>query len=253
MCLIQNRRSLQGQLQKPKNMADIGLLSTVMWTLMCGRFTLAERLERLRERFGIIEVSFDYEPSYNIAPSQTITAVVHTSRGNIMIPVRWGFQLGDILAINARDDKIIDVTTFRRAFEQSRCLIPASGFYEWQSVGRKKIPKYIRMKSQEPFAFAGLLQEWRTKEGTLDRRTTIITTSPNEVVAPIHDRMPVILPPEEENNWLNPSTDLDLLATYLVPYQASEMDAYTVSARVNSVSNNDPSLTKPKKGLESFL
>ncbi|MFX0064547.1 MAG: SOS response-associated peptidase [Candidatus Hermodarchaeota archaeon] len=221
---------------------------------MCGRFTLVVNLEDLIERFGAREVFIKYTPSYNIAPSQRIAAVIQTQAGNNLIPLIWGFKLGEITAINARDDKVLQVDAFRRALREDRCIIPASGFYEWQKSGKIKIPKYIRLKSKEVFSFAGLIQEIKSTTGSVLKYGTIITTQANALVKKIHNRMPAILPKKFEDEWLNESTQSeDELIEFLQPYPPETMEAYTVSNKVSNAKNNSPDLIKPKTTLNSYF
>lgn len=222
---------------------------------MCGRFTLAERLERIKERFQIREISYEYSPNYNVAPSQIITAVVHTNRGNILVPLKWGFTIRKgITAINARDDKISTITTFEKSFRFSRCLILADGFYEWKKTGgTRKIPNYIRLKSKEVFGFAGIFRELRNSNGTLFKNGAIITTSPNTLLKNIHNRMPVIIPQDKEQEWLDDrNQNLDLLKL-LIPYPSELMEAFNVSNKVGNVKYNGPELIEPKISLNRFF
>ncbi|MFX1250789.1 MAG: SOS response-associated peptidase [Promethearchaeota archaeon] len=221
---------------------------------MCGRFTLVVNLEDLIERFDAREVFIKYSPSHNIAPSQTIAAVNKTSSGNNLISLIWGFRLGDITAINARDDKLLEVDAFKRALRSNRCIIPASGFYEWQKSGKIKIPNYIHLKNKEVFSFAGLIQEIKSTTGAVLKYGTIITTQANALVKKIHNRMPVILPKRFEDEWLNESTQSeDELIEFLQPFPPESMEAYAVSDKVNNTENNSPDLIKPKTTLDSFF
>ncbi len=216
---------------------------------MCGRYTLKTPVEALAERFGI-------EPahaasSYNIAPTQEVAAVLSENGVRALEMLRWGLipswaddpQIGSRM-INARAETVPEKPSFRRAFRSRRCLILADGFYEWRKTGGGKQPHYIRMEDGSPFAFAGLWESW--KNGREIRSCAIITTGANELVGEIHDRMPVILHPEDYDLWLNPDFDeKDPLATLLKPYPANEMEAYPVSRYVNSPSNDDPGCVQP--------
>ena len=148
--------------------------------------------------------------------------------------------------INARSETIAEKPAFRSAFKKRRCLILADGFYEWQKVGKVKIPTHIRMKSREPFAFAGLYEYWKTKSGKMLESCTIVTTTPNELMSPIHHRMPVILSPENEAAWLDPEIeDVSKILSMLQPYDSNQMEAFEVSNFVNSPKNQGPLCTKP--------
>ena len=184
---------------------------------MCGRFAQFAGLAYLTQRYELKDISFDYAPSYNIAQTQNIAVVVRSKVGNNLIRLKWGFVLdyADGPVINARDDKILQVQAFKNALIGSRCLIPSSGFYEWQTIGNKKIPHYIKLKSNETFSFGGLCQNIKETNGSNDKRCTIITTTSNSLVGNIHDRMPVILQKEDEVTWLNPSTELDEAVAFL--------------------------------------
>ena len=143
--------------------------------------------------------------------------------------------------INARAETVAEKPSFRNAFTRRRCLIVADGFFEWRKEGKTKTPMRIILKNGEPFGFAGLWETWKSPEDELIRSCTIITTTPNEVMEPIHNRMPVILPRDAEAQWLNVSvTDTGVLRELLVPYAASELEAYEVSTLVNAPRNDVP-------------
>jgi putative SOS response-associated peptidase YedK len=219
---------------------------------MCGRFALFTHAEALMERFGVEEVIKRPEPRYNIAPSQNVTVVVQRETRQLTEMI-WGlvpFWAKDVSIgnrmINARAETVAEKPAFRTAFKKRRCLILADGFYEWQKVGKIKIPTHIRMKSRAPFAFAGMYEYWKTKSGKLLESCTIITTAPNELMGPIHHRMPVILSPENETEWLNPlNQDVSELMSMLQPYTPDQMEAFEVSDFVNSPTNQGPLCTKP--------
>jgi len=146
--------------------------------------------------------------------------------------------------INARAETVAEKPSYRKAFKERRCLILADGFYEWQKTDSGKQPFYIRMEDESPFAFAGLWESWQN--GRKIRSCTIITTSPNEVAAQVHNRMPVILHPEDYEMWLDPDFDeRELLTTLLKPFPAEAMEAYPVSRKVNRPANNDPEVIEP--------
>lgn len=192
---------------------------------------------------------------YNIAPTHEVPVVLDVAR-NELTPVRWGLipswskdASAAAKMINARCETVHEKPAFRSAFKKRRCLVPAEGFYEWQKIpGAGKQPYNIQMKSGQPFAFAGLWESWKNSEGADVRTCTIITTTPNAVTEPIHDRMPVILPVGTYDAWLDPATNVDDLKAFLIPYASDEMMAYPVSTRVGSVQNNDASLIEPLAG-----
>ena len=216
---------------------------------MCGRYTLSTSVESLAEEFGIAGPLPELQPSYNVAPTQEVPAVVAGGGGERRLEMlRWGLipswaddpGIGARM-INARSETVAEKPSFRRAFKERRCLIPADGFYEWQKTNGGKQPYYLRMKSGRPFAFAGLWESWNG-DGNEIRSCTILTTNPNNIAREVHDRMPVILPPEVYEIWLDPDVrEKEHLLSLLAPYPPGDMEAYPVSRRVNSPSNNEPS------------
>jgi putative SOS response-associated peptidase YedK len=212
---------------------------------MCGRFTRSQSIEAIAEEFGVEQASYDLGPSYNIAPTQKVAAII-TDGVKRLVPMRWGLvpswakdpSIGNKM-INARAETITEKASYRNAFKKRRCLVVADGFYEWQSMGDAKRPMYIRLKSGKPFGFAGLYEVWNPPEGEAITTCTIITTEANELMKPIHERMPVIIPREHRDKWLDPTMqDQGQLLGMLRPNPAEEMEAYPVSRRVNSPSNN---------------
>jgi len=198
---------------------------------MCGRFFLLTDLSVIVESFGIQEVACDYRPDHNLSPGREIPAVVHEGR-NRLVGFRWGLipawardpLIGNRM-FNARAETIAEKPSFRSAFRDRRCLVIAEGFYEWQKLGKAKKPMLIRLKSGRPFGFAGLYETWVSPDGQTVRSCTIITTEANELIRPIHDRMPVILPAKNEAAWLAPENrDLKTLQSMLRPYPAEEME-----------------------------
>jgi len=219
---------------------------------MCGRYTLTTPAERLAEEFGFKDSSVELPQSYNVAPTQGVAAVLEEGGGRRLEVLRWGLippwandpQIGSRM-INARSETAPEKPSFRRAFRERRCLIPADGFYEWQRTNGAKQPFYIHMEDGRPFAFAGLWESWgRGNEGEI-RTCTILTTGANAVVGEIHERMPVIVAPDAYDVWLDPSSERDELTGLLAPYPEDEMEAYPVSRFVNSPSNNDPRCVEP--------
>jgi putative SOS response-associated peptidase YedK len=210
---------------------------------MCGRYNLT-RTREVEERFGFVDWHEKrIEPRFNIAPSQDIVTIVQPAGAEPYVQVaRWGlapFWLPDKQAppINARMESLGGSRMFRDAL---RCLIPATGFYEWQRRGGDRIPMHIQLKDGEPFAFAGL---WLPGKKGGPPTAAIVTTSPNTLMATIHNRMPAILRREHERLWLNPATLLP--EKLLEPYPADGMEAYAVSSLVNSFKNEGPELIQP--------
>ena len=216
---------------------------------MCGRFLLAVDPADLQEAFPQFNFEDKVELRYNIAPSQPVLVIPNVPPFKPDY-FQWGLipswskdpSIGYRM-INARGETLSEKPTFRGPYKYHRCLVLANGFYEWRQVpGQKsKSPYHIRLKNERPFAFAGLWDEWHAPDGSTIRTCTIITTSPNEVVAPIHDRMPVILPSIAYPLWLDPSprTQFDL-QNLIAPYPAVEMEASPVSPFVNNPAHTGP-------------
>src|SRR5581483_8145638 len=218
---------------------------------MCGRFTRAISTAAVAEAFGVEEVASDLKASYNIAPTNQVAVVVSDGKKRL-IQMRWGLvpswakdlAIGNKL-INARAETITEKASFRAAFKKRRCLVVADGFYEWQQLGDGKRPVYIRLKSGKPFGMAGLYEVWHPPTGEDVTSCAIITTQANELMQPIHERMPVIIPKEIEDLWLDSTVqDVEVMRNLLKPYPAEEMEAYPVSKRVNSPGNNSPECIK---------
>jgi len=209
---------------------------------MCGRFTLTVNPAEYFSGFRFPPI---FAPRFNIAPMQPLLAIPNDGR-NTATFFLWGllpFWAKDASMaarmINARGETVAEKPSFRGAYKYRRCLILADGFYEWQKVAgqKKKIPHFIFMKSRQPFAFAGLWEDWESPDGSRVKTCIIITTEPNELVAPIHNRMPVIVPPNRFGQWLDRNSRSDL-QSLLVPYPAEGMDAYPVSDTVNNAAND---------------
>ena len=219
---------------------------------MCGRYSLAADLEDIQRRFELFDSDLTYSPKYNIAPTQPVLAVTNHN-GRRASYMRWGLipswansaSVGNRL-INARAETVAARPSFRTALARRRCLVIADGFYEWQRAGNARRPLRVAMKSGEPFAFAGLWDSWRDPGGDIVRSCTIITTEPNELLRPIHKRMPVILRRELESFWLDHDVeDPFALGNILGPYPAEAMQAYEVSSLVNRPSNEGPEVAIP--------
>lgn len=217
---------------------------------MCGRYSLIADPEELVRRFEFAGDWRDLQPRHNIAPTQQVLAVVggDERRAGLM---RWGLiphwakerKPGRPL-INARVETVAERPAFRAAFKRRRCLVLADGFYEWQRTGETKRPMRIVLESGEPFAFAGLWSVWTDPKGRRIPSCAIITTEANDLLRPIHDRMPVILPREVEEFWLDPDVDdPGALSSLLIPCASEAMDAYQVSPLVNSAANDGPEVT----------
>jgi putative SOS response-associated peptidase YedK len=219
---------------------------------MCGRYTLVKTHE-VAERFQVEQTSLDLAPRYNVAPGQELPVVTKHGPNQLEI-MRWGLvpswakdtKVGYSM-INARAEGIQDKPAFRRPLRYHRCIVPASGFYEWQKVNTKtKIPYYFHRKDDKLFDFAGLYDIHTDENGNKLLTYTIITTNANEVVEPVHDRMPVMLLPEDEASWLDPVLpDPEPLLALLKPYPTELMEAYTVSSQVNKPQNDSPALLEP--------
>ncbi len=219
---------------------------------MCGRYTLATSVDELARQFEIGEYPASIPPSYNVAPTQNIAAVVAEGEARKLEMLRWGLvpswaddpEIGARM-INARSETVAEKPSFRKAFRERRCLILADGFYEWRRMESGKQPYYIRMKDERPFAFAGLWESWG-RDGDEVRSCAILTTEPNGLVRGIHNRMPVILPPENYPLWLDHDFDeREALESILESYPAGEMEAYPVSRAMNSPSHDVPGCIKP--------
>ena len=222
---------------------------------MCGRYTLKAGGQSIARLLGLSEEP-ELGSRYNIAPTQQIPVVQEEDGSRKLEMMHWGLipswandpSIGSRM-INARSETVAEKPSYRSAFKRRRALIIADGFYEWKKTEDGKQPYYLRLGSGGPFGFAGLWETWSGAEpegGKELRSATIITTEPNEVAAEIHNRMPVILPQELHEAWLDPENDdQEELLSMLAPYPAEEMEAYPVSRRVNRPANNDRSVLEP--------
>ena len=219
---------------------------------MCGRYSITASLEELAKRFDFDGHGDDFSPRYNVAPTQQVLAVVggDSRRAGFM---RWGLippwskdGPSSRPLINARAETVAEKPSFRSSLKKRRCLVLADGFYEWQRAGDTKRPMRVAMRSGEPFAFAGLWSVWTDPEGNRTPSCAIITTEANDLLRPIHHRMPVILPEQAEDLWLDTALDdSDALTQLLEPYSKDALEAYEVSGLVNSASNDIPKVTAP--------
>ena len=220
---------------------------------MCGRYTLTDPDPRLlRFRFGLAEEArIEQEPRYNVAPTDPVLAIRLNEKGEREPgALRWGLiphysdpDGFDRLLINARAETVAEYPAFRDAFQTRRCLIVADGFYEWRETELGKKPVWITRPSRELFAFAGLWAKAKRADGSAVHSCAIVTCRPGEVVAPIHDRMPVILEPEAESVWLDPQTGEAELMRLLAPTDA--LTVTEVSDAVNDVRQDGPALIEP--------
>ena len=219
---------------------------------MCGRYTLTNPAH-IEGRFRVSQAEMPLSPRYNVAPSQEMPVVLADETGaNRLEVLKWGlvpFWSKDPKAtystINARAEGIADKPAYRRPIRSQRCIVPADGFYEWQKTSGGKVPFFIHLKDAELFGFAGLYDLYRAPDGQTLKTFTIITTEANELMQPIHDRMPVILPRQAEAEWLDRSvTDPFQVERFLKPYSAQLMEAYPVSKQVNRPANDLPELLR---------
>lgn len=218
---------------------------------MCGRFALSGTPEEIRERFHTNNDPPLFSPHYNIAPGSMIPIINHNHEA---VLARWGLipswakdpKIG-YRTINARAETLSEKPVFRSPFLKQRCLIPASGFYEWKVIDKEKVPYYVHIKNTHLFAFAGLYDEWKDAEGYPILTCTIITVTPNEVVKPIHDRMPAIFASEStENQWLNPQLhDPVQLSQMLQPFDSTKMEAYPITKGINNPDNDSREILSP--------
>lgn len=221
---------------------------------MCGRYSNTAKLDAMQMRFDFDTEETDFVPRYNIAPTQYAPVLLLDDNGHKkMEMMRWGLiphwakdaSIGNRM-INARGESLQEKPVFKSPFKKNRCLVLADGFYEWQKTGKTKQPMRVTLKSRQLFAMAGLWARWKGPDGKEIKSFTIITTEPNALMKKIHDRMPVIIPPDLEDAWLK-GEDLDQLQGMLAPYPAKELAAYEVSTIVNSPKNDMEDCIKPKE------
>lgn len=220
---------------------------------MCGRFALEVHIQlKLYEDFEISSIP-PAPPRYNVAPSQQVIGVREVEGRREATEFRWGLipawakdaKIG-FKMINARAETIREKPSYKQAFKSRPCLILASGFYEWQKTSSGKQPVYFHLKDREVFGFAGLWEKWRSPEGETIESCTVITTSANEIVSGVHERMPVILSRDDHALWLSDDERRqDERFELLRPYPAEEMNSYKVSTLVNSPKNDSPELIQP--------
>ena len=222
---------------------------------MCGRYRMSRRKQLVEEYFGAVSDEDEWDPRYNIAPSQPVVTIRQDARQPIrtLSMMRWGLvpswakdpSIG-YKTINARAETVATTPSFREPFRSQRCLIPADGFYEWRRNGKTKQPYCFEVNGGELFAFAGLWDQWRDRQGDVIESCTILTTTPNSLLSDIHDRMPAILIADNYDLWLDPGfRDLASVSRMLKPFEPTLMRRYPVSTRVNQVQNDDAECTKP--------
>lgn len=222
---------------------------------MCGRFALGAPPFSIIEFFNIDKL-IDFEPSYNIAPTQSIPAIIHDKDSNqrTMKMLHWGLipfwskdnSISSRL-INARSETVAEKPSFRNAFKHKRCLIPTTGFYEWEKKSKLKQPYYIKVRDEQLFAFAGLWEHWENDVKGEIESCTILTTEANNLINPIHDRMPVILNPNDYDMWLDTDiTEKETLEPLLKPYLSENMTMYPISRDVNNPLKDNPRIIEPK-------
>lgn len=215
---------------------------------MCGRYSLDD-MGKIEAKFKAYAQHFDLKPNYNVAPTQTMPVVAAKEGSRQLELMHWGIPrvLGKDLVkelINTRSDKVFD-RFWNKTVLNRRCLVPANGFYEWKTLKDGKHPFYIHPKDQDLFAFAGIWSEWTDKDGNKFNAYSIMTTDPNKEMSDIHNRMPVILNPDNYDQWLS-GESRETLVPLLQPYHDSGLELFEVDRAVNSVRNNRPELTEPK-------
>lgn len=218
---------------------------------MCGRYIFTEEPRKLYRRYDVgasKKIQLETQAMYNIAPGSLVPVVTRNSLNTIEI-MKWGLiphwakdpKIGYKL-INARAETVAQKPSYRSSFKNKRCLVPATGFYEWQQTKEGKVPHLIQMKNHEIFSFAGIYDVWKDIESKEFKTFSIITTAPNELMEPIHNRMPVILDKKEENLWLEKETQEEDLIKALNPFPGTKMEAFIVSSKVNSPRNQGKEL-----------
>ena len=222
---------------------------------MCGRYKLSRRKQVVEEYFDCFSDEPDWIPRYNIAPTQPVPVIRQNPKEPVreLSLIRWGLipswakdPSGAARMINARSETAATKPAFRDALKSRRCLIPADGFYEWAKTAKSKQPYCFEVNEGELFAFAGLWDRWQNASGKSVETCSILTTTPNAVTAPVHDRMPVILDPDSHDMWLDPGMqDVSAASDLLKPFNARLMRCYPVSRRVNLVGNDDEECSRP--------
>lgn len=219
---------------------------------MCGRYSLSQSGETIAAAFDLADVP-TVASRYNIAPTQPVPVIRAAAGTRQIAELHWGLipswskdpGIGARL-INARAETVTEKPSFRSAFKRRRCLLVADGFYEWQRSPQGKQPYYFQLDNQQPFGFAGLWEHWENGAGDVIESCTILTTEANDLLRPVHDRMPVILQRQDYELWLDPEMQQpERLQALLRPYSADAMTHYAVSARVNNPKNNSADCVQP--------
>jgi putative SOS response-associated peptidase YedK len=228
---------------------------------MCGRYRLSRRKQLVEEYFDCDPWEDDWNPRYNIAPTQPVPVIRQHPKQPVrqVSTMRWGFiphwakdASSAASAINARSETAAAKPAFRDPIRFRRCLIPADGFYEWARKGPLKQPFCFELNDGELFGFAGLWDGWKDSSGEWTRTCSILTTTPNAVTSYVHDRMPVILAPDRYDLWLDPGMqNVAAISELLKPYDARLMRSYPVSSRINHVANDDEECSRPVEVVET--
>src|SRR4051794_11591591 len=223
---------------------------------MCGRYAITTAPEAIRALFAYLEQP-NFPPRYNVAPTQPVPIVRMAGGKRQLALVRWGLIPAWVndprtfsLLINARGESVLDKPAFRNAMKYRRCLFPADGFYEWKREGATKRPYFVRLKSGQPLAFAGLWESWMGPNGEEMETAAIVTTTANRSIVHIHERMPVIVPPEAFDFWLDPKVDAEMATAVIQPAKDALIESYEVSSAVNRTANDAPMLIEPLRQPE---
>lgn len=217
---------------------------------MCGRYTIKKPLKELKEKFQVTRDLFgDYQARFNVAPSQINQVILNSEGERELHGFRWGLiplwaKDSQTNFINAKAETVHQKPSFRDSFKSKRCLVPADGFIEWERRGKDKIPHYFFVPAEDLFAFAGIWAKWEGGERSV-YSFSIITTNANKLVSQFHNRMPVILKPDDYDSWLSPNVDTQTLSDLLAPYSDKEMDQFEVSKKINSPKNDSADLLSP--------
>lgn len=225
---------------------------------MCGRYSLSKSKIDLEERFQA-EMLADFTPRYNIAPTQLVPVITSESPKGFSF-FYWGItpDFGQNRPvsqklINAKAETVHEKISFKSSFEKRRCLVPADGFFEWKKLGKKtKIPHRFTLREDDLFSFAGIWEEYESLTGEIQHTFLILTTTPNEIVSEVHDRMPVIIAKENEKKWLDKYSNEEELLKMLKPYPPELMLSYPVSPMVNSVQNDSPGIIRRTSPMDQF-
>ncbi|MFO0998164.1 MAG: SOS response-associated peptidase [Alphaproteobacteria bacterium] len=232
---------------------------------MCGRYSITTPVDALQKLFDFADPAPSLAPRYNLAPGQDapvlrLDSTLPTPRRRLVM-LRWGLvpawakdaRAGDGM-INARGETVDERPTFRAAFQKRRCLVLADGFYEWQGAAGRRVPYRIEFEGRRPFAMAGLWESWTGPEGVALETFAIVTTDANRALAPIHHRMPVIVPPWAQPAWLGEeAADAAHLKALLRPYEEDDMIAYQISPRINKAAVDDPSVLERHQDMARLL